>query len=196
MHGLLSPEEATLVISIPLSRTPMEDKIIWPFTLSGNYSVKSGSKFLAKLTLMLAPTGNSQQQNEVWKLVWGLNVPNKVWNFMWRVCKKAIPTKHNLMRRKILMEDRCYQCGVKAETTTHALWDCTTLDEIWEAVPSFEDQRQLDATNIRDLNNLVHEKRNNLDLMAMVMWMIWHRRNQLRVSTSAFPKAQVIQQAS
>ena len=94
------------------------------------------------------------------------------------------------------MEDKCEQCGVKAETATHALWECTTLDEIWEAIPGFEDRRQLSATNIRDLINLVHEKRNNLDLMAMVMWTTWHRRNQLRVSITAFPKAQVIQQAS
>ncbi|KAL4600689.1 hypothetical protein ACB092_11G216400 [Castanea dentata] len=60
VHGLLSPEEAVLVISIPLSGTPVEDKIIWPFTPSGNYYVKSGSKFLANLTSMLAPTGNPQ----------------------------------------------------------------------------------------------------------------------------------------
>ncbi|XP_075645797.1 uncharacterized protein LOC142616950 [Castanea sativa] len=32
--------------------------------------------------------------------------------------------------------------------------------------------------------------------MAMVMWTIWHRRNQIRVSTNDFPKAQVLQQAS
>ena len=145
---------------------------------------------------MQAPAGNLQHQNEVWKLIWGLNIPNKVRNFMWRVCKEAIPAKHNLLRRKILMEDRCEQCGVEAETATHALWECTTLDEIWEAIPGFEDRRQLSATNIRNLINLVHEKRNNLDLMAMVMWTTWHRRNQLRVSTNAIPKAQIIQQAS
>ena len=85
---------------------------------------------------------------------------------------------------------------MESEIATHALWECTTLDEIWEAIPGFEDRRQLDASNIKDLINLVHEKRKNLDLMAIVMWMIWHRRNQFRVSTSVFPKAQVLQQAS
>ncbi|KAL0000424.1 hypothetical protein SO802_014205 [Lithocarpus litseifolius] len=117
VHGLFSPEEAAMVLSIPLSRTPVEDKIIWPFTLSGN----------------------PQQQNEVWKLIWGLNVPNKVRNFMWRACKEAIPTKHNLLKRKILNEDRCEQCGVESETTAHALWNCSTLDKIWESTPGFED---------------------------------------------------------
>ena len=35
VQGLLSPDEAALVLNIPLSRTPVEDKIIWPFTPSG-----------------------------------------------------------------------------------------------------------------------------------------------------------------
>ena len=32
--------------------------------------------------------------------------------------------------------------------------------------------------------------------MATVMWTIWHRRNQLRVSSIVFPKVQVLQQAT
>ena len=64
---------------------------------------------------MFDSADNPQQQNEVWNLIWGLNVPNKVRNFMWQVCKEAIPAKHNLMRRKILNEDRCEHCGVEAE---------------------------------------------------------------------------------
>ena len=59
VHGLLSPEEAALVLSIPLSHTPVEDKIIWPFTPSGNYIVNSGSKFLDKLTSLHVPAGNT-----------------------------------------------------------------------------------------------------------------------------------------
>ena len=90
VHGLFSPKEAALVLSIPLSCTPMEDKIIWPFTPSGKYTVNSGSKFLAKLNSMVDFAGTPQQQNEVKKQIWGLNVPSKVQNFMWQVCKEAI----------------------------------------------------------------------------------------------------------
>ena len=55
VHGLLSPDEAALVLSIPLRRTPVEDKIIWPFTPLGNYTVNLGSKFLDKLTSLHVP---------------------------------------------------------------------------------------------------------------------------------------------
>ncbi|KAL4639442.1 hypothetical protein ACB092_03G218700 [Castanea dentata] len=113
VHGLFSPNEAALVLSIPLSRTPMEDKIISPFTPSGKYTI---------------PTTNQQQQSGIWNQIWWLKVPNKVWNFMWRVCKEAIPAKHNLLRRKILLEDKCEQCGVESKMA--------------EVVPGFEDRRQ------------------------------------------------------
>ena len=86
----MSPKEAALVLSIPLSCTPMEDKIIWPFTPLGKYTANSSSKFLAKLNSMVDFAGTPQQQNEVWKRIWGLNVLNKVQNFMWQVCKEAI----------------------------------------------------------------------------------------------------------
>ena len=192
VQGLLSPDEAALVLSIPLSRTPVEDKIIWPFTPSGKYTVNSGSKFLTKLNSVQVPTANQQHQSGIWNQIWGLNVPNKVRHFMWRVCKEAVPTKYNLMRRKILMEDKYEHCGVDSETALHAVWECAMLDEIWEAVPGFEDRRQYAISRTNDLISVFLEKRKNLELMTMVMWTIWYRRNQLRVSSNDFPRSQVL----
>ena len=65
------------------------------------------------------------------------------------------------------------------ETAVHALWECAMLDEIWDAVLVFEDRRQYAISNTRDLISVFQEKKKkkNLELMAMVMWMIWHRRN-------------------
>ena len=91
---------------------------------------------------------------------------------------------------------RAVWCGMESKTVIHALWECAMLDEIWEAVLGFEDRRQYAISNTRDLINVLHEKRKNLELMAMVMWTIWHRHNLLRVSSNAFPRAQVLQQAT
>ena len=115
---------------------------------------------------------------------------------MWRACKEAIPAKRNLLRRKILTEDKCEECGGESETTTHALWKCPMLDEIWKNIPGFEDRGHFNVSNIKELINLTHEKRKDVDLMAMVMWTIWHRRNQMRTHSSVLPKAQIFQQAS
>ena len=66
------------------------------------------------------------------------------------------------------MEDKCEQCGVESETAIHAVWECATLDEIWEAVPRFEDRRQHAISNTIDLISVLHEKKKNLEIMAMV----------------------------
>nr|POE83156.1 hypothetical protein CFP56_66954 [Quercus suber] len=42
---------------------------------------------------------------------------------------------------------------------------------------------------------VTHERSLNTELMASVMWTVWHRRNQLRVNSNALTKAQVPQQA-
>ena len=94
------------------------------------------------------------------------------------------------------MEDKCGQCGVESEMAIHAVWECATLDEIWEAVPGFEDRRQHSISNTIDLISVLHEKKKNLEIMAMVMWTIWYLHNQLQVSSNEFPRSQVLHQAT
>ena len=59
-------------------------------------------------------------------------MPNKVKNFLWRVCREALPVKTNLVRRRVIEEDVCSHCNLKAEDGFHALWDCFELSAIWE----------------------------------------------------------------
>ena len=96
LQGLFSSQEVKLIMSIPLCRTYIEDKLIWPYTSSGNYIVKSGYNFLAAAKTDQTTTANPRQDGGIWKLIWSVSVPNKVKNFLWRVCKEALPMKRNL----------------------------------------------------------------------------------------------------
>ena len=46
IDGLFVPDEAALIKKIPLSKHPTEDKLYWPWTQNGQYSCKSGYRFL------------------------------------------------------------------------------------------------------------------------------------------------------
>ena len=46
IDGLFVPDEAVLIKKIPLSKHPTEDKLYWPWTQNGQYSCKSGYRFL------------------------------------------------------------------------------------------------------------------------------------------------------
>ena len=96
LQGLFSSQEVELIMSIPLCRTYIEDKLIWLYTSSGNYTVKSGYNFLTAAKTDQTTTANPRQDGGIWKLVWSFSVPNKVKNFLWRVCKEALPMKRNL----------------------------------------------------------------------------------------------------
>ena len=88
------------------------------------------------------------QDNGVWKLVWGLSVPNKVKNFLWRACQNAMPAKVNLRKWMILTFDICDHYNREPKSILHALWDCTELAQICEALPEFNFHRSHYFSNI------------------------------------------------
>ena len=72
------------------------------------------------------------EDNGLWKRVWGLKTQPKIKNFLWQAVKNAIPTKSNLKRHKVVLEDCCEQCNAEVKDTVHALWSCPFLSSVWE----------------------------------------------------------------
>ena len=64
------------------------------------------------------------QDQGLWKRLWSLNVPTKVWTFMWRACYNVLPTKSKLARQKVQIDPKCFFRGQKDETTESILWEC------------------------------------------------------------------------
>ena len=58
--------EAAMIKSIPLSSSPQPDKLIWPFTPTGMYSVKSGYRFLSEESNVQPLLSNSSSQGAGW----------------------------------------------------------------------------------------------------------------------------------
>ena len=58
----------------------------------------------------------------LWKKIWGLEVPNKVKNLVWRACTNSLPTKANLVQQKIITDNLCDICKMHQEDTKHALY--------------------------------------------------------------------------
>ena len=170
----------------------MPDKLTWPFNASGLYTVKSGYKFLASEEFNNWSPRHSDRNSELWKLIWGLDVPNKVQNFVWRSGKDAIPVKANLKRRKILNEGTCDQCGQEEESVLHAIWECLKLNPIWDAIPELSFPQVRSFNDIKELLLYVSNVCNKVELMVAIMWNIWFRRNQFRVSNKDHPISQVI----
>ncbi|XP_050241310.1 uncharacterized protein LOC126690232 [Quercus robur] len=95
LNGLFTPQEAELILSIPLCPNAVEDTVVWPFTPSGIYTVRSGTR-----------------QTRVF-------------------------------------------------------------------------------SSIQEVLMYTDKEKKNPELLALVMWTIWHRRNRVRTSLKEFPLAQV-----
>lgn len=90
--------EASIIKNIPLCRFIQDDVLIWPFNPDGEYSVKSGYKFLQDSHLLQQHgPSTTESMKPLWEKIWTLGVPNKVKHLVWRACKNSIPTKANLV---------------------------------------------------------------------------------------------------
>ena len=163
-----------MIKSIPLSSTAQSDTLIWPFTPSGIYSVKSGYRFLLENS---AQFQRISQDAEFWKKVWSLKVPSKIKNFVWRASKDALPVKKNLLRRKIAQEGQCDICKAGDEDCLHALFFCSEVQVMWTVDPQWRWLSEMHRSTIKDIFKRAFSERRDIELLAFMGWAVWNRRN-------------------
>ena len=115
-----------------------------------------------------------------WKCLWKMRVPNKIKNFLWHACSKALPTRCNLLRRKMLEDLTCPHYSIGNESTLHVLWECNRLRIVWEKVFGWILKDHPGISQFTDLDALVGEHATQLELFATIAWFIWCRRNKVR----------------
>jgi hypothetical protein len=96
------------------------------------FSVKSAYYLAKELEGRRAPEGSMQvKECATWKQLWSFQVPNATKNFFWRACHNLLPTKDNLLRRKMVDDPYCPICERELETVLHALWGCHAASDVW-----------------------------------------------------------------
>lgn len=69
--------------------------------------------------------GEYRGENGFWKQLWGLKLPGKVINLVWRACKGVLPTTTELVKRMVNVSPICSWCHRYAETPLHVLFTCS-----------------------------------------------------------------------
>ena len=113
-----------------------------------------------------------------------MNVPHKVCHFTWRSCRNILPTKENLLRRKIVM-DGCYEeCCEDVESSGHLFWECLWARKIWALSNLFPAMRNLQFPSLMDLlwYSVMVAKwdRETIEKIVMISWKLWTHRNEVR----------------
>lgn len=103
--------------------------------MKGKFMVCSAYKFaLAEsVNSCVGEPSNGDKRKKIWRTVWGLNMPNKVKSFAWRVPKyksKSVPSG-------VINNDVCGACGLGIESSGHMIWECERAREVSVSVSSF-----------------------------------------------------------
>ena len=98
---------------------------MWKPEPNGHYSTRSAYNLLQ---------GESAEENldGVFKDLWKLKIPAKASIFAWRLIRDRLPTKSNLRRRQVKINDlMCPFCINKEEDASHLLFDCIKTQPLW-----------------------------------------------------------------
>ena len=124
--------------------------------------------------------------------IWGLNVLAKVKNFVWRACQNSLPTKTNLMKRKVVPDGLCDICKLQQEDTAHAMFHCSKLDSLWNLTPTWNHSLLKQSASFIDLLGFVFTKDMNPELFILMICAVWNRRNNLRLGKPMVPLNQLL----
>ena len=101
------------------------DDWVWMADPSGQYSVQSAYNMLRGEAIVGI-------QDWAFEELWKLKVPTKILVFAWRLLKERLPTKRNLYRRQVEVNDRsCPLCSSMEEDVGHLFFHCSKIIPIW-----------------------------------------------------------------
>ena len=166
---------------------------MWPFTPNGQYTVNSGYRFLAEESNEYQlPYQSVPHPSVCWKKLWKMNVPNRIKNFVWHSCREALPTKANLCRRKITVDAICDRCKVRMEDCSHALFFCSSVQEVWAADQQWQWLSTMLGKTAGEIFNHALEEDKDPSLLGYTAWTLWNRRNKCRTNEPQYPLNQVL----
>ena len=126
-------EEREAICDIPLNRRQVSDFVYWKYNKDDIFTVKSAYKVARALLkkVVWAESSSGSGGCRVWVAIWKLRIPNKIKVFGWRACHDILPTRGNLKKKWILLDDLCPLCGLFQESTIHVLWECSAAQDVW-----------------------------------------------------------------
>ncbi|MCI09099.1 ribonuclease H protein [Trifolium medium] len=121
--------------------------------------------------------------SEPWGRLWKVQAPPKAKHLMWRICKECLPTQTRLRDHHVQCQIDCPLCLEFAEDDWHLFFDCEGSKEAWSTMgldQIIQPRMQL-FDNAKELIFDVCKKESKYvaGQMAMLLWMLWHNRNNM-----------------
>ncbi|GKV06313.1 hypothetical protein SLEP1_g18214 [Rubroshorea leprosula] len=157
----------------------VEDRWRWTHDSEGRYGVKKAYDFLAPTECVI---------DEQWsKLIWCKLVPSKVSFFGWRLCLDRLPTKWNLRKRGVPLQEeelKCVLCKDKVEEVNHLFSMCKEVWIFWVELLQWWGMVTVMPNNalsvadifVNDLGRIIG-KEMGACIFLVAAWYLWYWRN-------------------
>ncbi|GLT87099.1 hypothetical protein SLE2022_051990 [Rubroshorea leprosula] len=151
----------------------------WVHDSEGNFKVRKAYEFLAPTESIL--------EDQLSKLIWCRLVPSKVSFFGWRLCLDRLPTKWNIMKRGVFLQEEelmCGLCGSMVEEANHLFCMCKEAWIIWVEVLKWWGMETVMPNNVlgvadifvQDVGRIIG-KEMGACIFLTVSWYLWYWRN-------------------
>ena len=106
--------------------------LYWSYDSKGHYIVKSRYK-CALQNAIVAQVNRGEDaitfelldsHQNLWKMIWKLNIPPKVRILSWRLARNILPTRARLLSKNMQVGNGCYFCGHGNEDMWHLFVEC------------------------------------------------------------------------
>jgi ribonuclease HI len=176
---LFHPHEALQILSMPISPRLPPDKLVWHFERDGDYSVRSAHHLVKQHHSRNLAESSGHQTSRLWTEIWKATVPNRVKNFLWRLAKNILPTRDNLSKKGVQIENLCPLCNAEPETVDHIFLHCQIARLTWFASQIGVHVPQNMPLNQWLLQGLNCEETMGAKLFCVLLWKMWGARNNL-----------------
>ncbi|KHN27104.1 hypothetical protein glysoja_032872, partial [Glycine soja] len=173
------------------------DTWVWMNDPTGKYTVRSAYQLLDR---------NSKDDNTdgIFHDLRKLKIPSKAAFFAWRQIRDRLPTKSNLTRRNVDINDTlCPFCREKDENAGHLFFSCHKLGQIWweslswinMAGPFTQHPRQNFLQHSFCSTYLGIKSQRWLISWVALTWCVWNHRNRMIFSNESFNANKILDEA-
>ncbi|GAU35438.1 hypothetical protein TSUD_375280 [Trifolium subterraneum] len=151
VRNLFSKDVAEKILETPLVSSVRGDKVVWEEERNECYSVNPAQ------------------------------APHKARHLLWRLCRGCLPTRSPLLERRVECNLNCPVCDEEVEDELHIFFRCAVARDSWSAagLSSVLHNATYQQTNAMDRIFAIcsNESSDTVGRVAMLLWCIWHNRN-------------------
>ncbi|CAN1145225.1 Putative ribonuclease H protein At1g65750 [Linum perenne] len=173
LNELLPDELVKQVVGMSAPRsTSGEDVWVWGGEKNGCYSIRSAYSLIS--------CSMSVEQEDLWRLIWKWQRPNKIRLFLWLSGHGKLLTNAERVRRHIAIVSTCDRCGHPSEMACHILRDCYFEEDVWTELGFNTGSLDWNEDFTRWFKRFIVGEKSLL--FGVTLWYLWKSRNEFTFS--------------